>query len=106
MSETLPVAEAAVIQPGDTLILRVNATGGRVLTPDLAARVRARCLELLPQLADAQVVQCDGLAVFRPENNTQPEDSCQPPSKTRKARTRAAEAPPRTAPAKAAAPTR
>jgi hypothetical protein len=60
------IKEAVVIKPGDTLILRVDATGNKALTRQQAETIRERCMELLPELDDVLVIQCDGVAVYRP----------------------------------------
>ena len=62
MSEELDVAEAVVVEPGDTLLLRI---GGHV-SMEHAHQVRESAMRRLPLLADVVVFGCDQMAIFRP----------------------------------------
>jgi hypothetical protein len=61
--ELLEVAEAVVVRPGDTLILRT----ARPVSHAEVDRIRNYVKERLPDLADVLVATCDQLAVFRPD---------------------------------------
>ena len=62
MSVELEVAEALVVEPGDTLIVRMKAP----ITPQIANMIRERFLARVPGLAEVVVIECEGLAVYRP----------------------------------------
>lgn len=61
--QLLEVAEAIVIRPGDTLVIRSAVA----LDAQSAERARERALAFLPDLADVLIVCCDQLAVYRPD---------------------------------------
>jgi hypothetical protein len=61
--ERLGLAEALVLRPGDTLVLRVSGTG---ITQEWVEEAREYVEERLPGV-ELLVVHADGMTVYRPD---------------------------------------